>query len=243
MSLARAWRRASTLRVAPFRCPACGPSLLLTLGDDEMLVRCLRCRGTPVHLSLVAAVASHVPGLGQRRAYELSTTGAALAWLRRRCHSVATSEYLDGVEPGGLRNGVRCEDVQRLSFADGSFDLCTSTEVFEHVPDDRAGFRELHRVLAPGGWLALTVPMHASDTTVERAHGSGPGVRHLLPPAYHGDRLNGPGSVLVYRDYGRDILERLREAGFDQALAWVPPQAFNGHRRTVVLARRDLIRR
>jgi SAM-dependent methyltransferase len=243
MSLARAWRRASTLRVAPFRCPACGPSLLLTLGDDEMLVRCLRCRGTPVHLSLVAAVASHVPGLGQRRAYELSTTGAALAWLRRRCRSVATSEYLDGVEPGGLRNGVRCEDVQRLSFADGSFDLCTSTEVFEHVPDDRAGFRELHRVLAPGGWLALTVPMHASDTTVERAHGSGPGVRHLLPPAYHGDRLNGPGSVLVYRDYGRDILERLREAGFDHALAWIPPQTFNGHRRTVVLARRDLIRR
>jgi ubiquinone/menaquinone biosynthesis C-methylase UbiE len=32
--------------------------------------------------------------------------------------------------------------VQRLSFADASFDLCTSTEVFEHVPDDRAGLRE-----------------------------------------------------------------------------------------------------
>lgn len=228
----------SRLRLAPLRCPGCGPSLLAVLGDDEMLVRCLRCRGTPVHLSLVAAVAAHVPGLAARRAYELSTTGAALAWLRRRCGSVATSEYLDGVEPGSLRDGVRCEDVQRLSFADGSFDLCTSTEVFEHVPDDRAGFRELHRVLAPGGWLALTVPMHDADATVERARGSGASLEHLLPPAYHGDRLNGPGSVLVYRDYGRDLPARVRDAGFDDAFLWTPPRGFGGHRRTVLLATR-----
>ena len=228
----------SRLRLAPLACPACGPSLLATLGEDEMLVRCLRCRGTPVHLSLVAAIAAHVPALGERRAYELSTTGAALAWLRRRCRDVATSEYLDGVDPGSLRKGMRCEDVQRLSFADGSFDLCTSTEVFEHVPDDRAGFRELHRVLAPGGWLALTVPMHDSDATVERARGVGATLEHLLPAAYHGDRLNGPGSVLVYRDYGRDIAQRVRDAGFADAWLWTPPQAFGGHRRTVLLATR-----
>lgn len=233
------WRlRASRLRLAPFRCPGCGRSLLLTLGDDEMQVRCLRCRGTPVHLSLVAAIATHAPGLAGRRGYELSTTGAALAWLRRQCRTVSTSEYLDGVEPGGLRDGVRCEDVQHLSFADGSFDLCSSTEVFEHVPDDHAGFRELHRVLAPGGWLALTVPMHDRDDTVERARGSGASLRHLLPAAYHGDRLNGPDSVLVYRDYGRDIVDRVRMAGFDEAFLWTPPRAFGGHRRTVLLATR-----
>lgn len=229
----------SALRLAPFRCPGCGPSLLLTLGDDEMQVRCLRCRGTPVHLSLVAAIATHVPELPRRRGYELSTTGAALAWLRRHCRDVATSEYLDGVAPGSLRDGVRCEDVQRLSFADSSFDLCSSTEVFEHVPDDRAGLRELHRVLAPDGWLALTVPMHDREHTVERAHGSGASLRHLLPPAYHGDRLNGPGSVLVYRDYGRDIVDRVRMAGFAEAFLWTPPRDFGGHRRTVLLARRD----
>jgi len=225
-------------RLAPLRCPACGPSLLAVLGDDEMLVRCLRCRGTPVHLSLISAVANHVPALERRRAYELSTTGAALAWLRRTCRSVATSEYLDGVAPGSERDGVRCEDVQRLSFDDGSFDLCTSTEVFEHVPDDHAGLRELHRVLAPGGWLALTVPMHDADTTVERARGSGESLRHLLPPQYHGDRLNGPGSVLVYRDYGRDIVGRVRAAGFDEAFLWAPAAGFGGHRRTVLLATR-----
>ncbi|MFC7301659.1 class I SAM-dependent methyltransferase [Cognatiluteimonas weifangensis] len=226
------------LRARPFRCPGCGPSLLLRLGGDEMRVRCLRCRGTPVHLSLLAALAAHVGRLAALDACELSTTGALLRHLRRRCRSVATSEYLEGITPGGHRNGIRCEDVQRLSYADASFDLCTSTEVFEHVPDDRAGLRELHRVLRPGGWLLFTVPLSDLPATRERARRHGPRIEHLLPPAYHGDRLNGPGSVLVYRDYGRDIVERVRAAGFDQAALWTPRRDFHGHRRAVVVARR-----
>jgi SAM-dependent methyltransferase len=226
-------------RLRPFRCPACGPSLLLRLGADEMLVRCVRCRGTPVHLSLIAAIRAHVPGIASRRAYELSTVGPLPRWLRAHCRDVATSEFLAGVTPGGSRDGIRCEDVQRLSFADASFDLCTSTEVFEHVPDDDAGLRELHRVLAPGGWLLFTVPMSAQARTVERARGEGDAVQYLLPPAYHGDRLNGPGSVLVYRDYGADLPQRVRAAGFARATLWTPPRPFLGQSRHVLVAARD----
>lgn len=239
MNHAGAAARLRVLRARPFRCPGCGPSLLLRLGEDEMQVRCLRCRGTPVHLSLLAALSAHVGRLAALDACELSTTGALLRHLRRRCRSVASSEYLEGVAPGGHRNGIRCEDVQRLSYADASFDLCTSTEVFEHVADDRAGLRELHRVLRPGGWLLFTVPLSDLPATRERARRDGRQIEYLLPPAYHGDRLNGPGSVLVYRDYGRDIVERVRAAGFADATLWAPPCAFHGHRRTVVVAHRD----
>jgi SAM-dependent methyltransferase len=125
-----------------------------------------------------------------------------------------------------------------LSYIDGSFDLCTSTEVFEHVPDDRAGLRELHRVLRPGGRLLFTVPLDRTET-LERARRDGSRVEYLLPPTYHGDRLNGPGSVLVYRDYGRDIVDRVRASGFEDVVLWTPPRDFHGHRRTVVVARRD----
>lgn len=227
------------LGLQPFRCPGCGPSLLLRVGADEMLTRCVRCRGTPVHLSLIAALKAHVGDLSRSDAYELSTTGAVLAFLRRHCRDVVTSEYLQDVEPGSTHAGMRCEDVQRLSFADGSFDLCTSTEVFEHVPEDLAGFRELHRVLRPGGKVLFTVPMSGTATTIERARIDDGETIHLHPPAFHGDRINGPGTVLVYRDYGSDIVDRLRAAGFDWATLWVPPKTWFGHVRTVVVASRD----
>ena len=227
-----------SLGLRTFRCPACGPSLLLRFGPDEMQVRCLRCRGTPVHLSLIAAIGAHVPALRGRRAYELSTVGPVPRWLRKHSRAVTTSEFLAGVAPGSCQRGIRCEDVQRLSFADASFDLCTATEVFEHVPDDAAGLRELHRVLGPGGWLLMTVPMSGSPATVERARREGDALVHMLPPAYHGDRLNGPGTVLVYRDYGSDLVERTRMAGFARAHLWAPPRDFLGHARQVLVAQR-----
>lgn len=230
--------RLSDLPACYSRCPGCGWSVLVRLGRDEMHVRCLRCRGTPVHLSLIAALSGCIGEFSTLDTYELSTTGALLRWLRRRCRSVATSEYLEGVEPGTSVRGIRCEDVQRLSFADGSFDLCTSTEVFEHVPDDRAGLSELHRVLRPGGHLLFTVPLSDTQPTMERVRRDGQRLEHVLPPAYHGDRLNGPGSVLVYRDYGLDIVERVQEAGFDKVALWTPEQDFCGYRRSVVVAHR-----
>ncbi|MBI5444620.1 MAG: class I SAM-dependent methyltransferase [Deltaproteobacteria bacterium] len=110
--------------------------------------------------------------------------------------------------------GIPCQDVERLTFPAGSFDLCTCTEVFEHVPDDGAGFREVCRVLASGGRFLFTVPLLDRHETVERARREGAGVVHLMDPEYHGDRIRGRGGVLAFRTYGRDILGRLARAGF-----------------------------
>lgn len=49
-------------------------------------------------------------------------------------------------------------NVYALPFADGAFTRIAFTEVIEHIPDDRAALRELGRVLAPGGRLAITTP-------------------------------------------------------------------------------------
>lgn len=50
-------------------------------------------------------------------------------------------------------------DLHELPVEDHSFDLVLCTEVLEHVAEPAVVLAELRRVLAPGGRLAVTVPM------------------------------------------------------------------------------------
>jgi SAM-dependent methyltransferase len=43
-------------------------------------------------------------------------------------------------------------------FPDRSFDVAAMYHVIEHFPSPRAELRELHRVIKPGGWLAVETP-------------------------------------------------------------------------------------
>jgi SAM-dependent methyltransferase len=53
---------------------------------------------------------------------------------------------------------VAAADTGRLPFPDGAFDRVVCSEVLEHLDDWQGALRELDRVLAPGGLMALSVP-------------------------------------------------------------------------------------
>ena len=48
-------------------------------------------------------------------------------------------------------------DIQRIPFRSNTFDLATSFDVVQSVPDDRAALSEMARVLKPGGSVVLNV--------------------------------------------------------------------------------------
>jgi SAM-dependent methyltransferase len=198
-------------------CNLCGfPILRLHPGPAGR--RCVRCLSTFRHRA-VGVVLRRLALDPAAEVYELSSRGALCRHLRRRFRRVTMSELFDDVAPGGYRDGVQCQDVQRLTYGDGAFDLVTSTEVFEHVPDDGRAFAEVRRVLRPGGHLVFTVPIAACPTTLERARLDGGVIVHLVePPEYHGDRLRGRGRVLAFRTYGLDVVDRVRQAGFESWL-------------------------
>ena len=50
-----------------------------------------------------------------------------------------------------LEVDARVADAEALPFADGSFDLVFGHAVLHHLPDLDQAWREIHRVLAPGG--------------------------------------------------------------------------------------------
>lgn len=185
---------------------------------------CDRCglnnRQRAVVEAVLAALARRGPAEGLAL-YAMEQISPTFRWLTTHLEGVAAtgSEYLgEGIEGGTVRDGVlpglRHEDVERLSFAGASFDLVVSNDVLEHVAEPAAALGELRRVLRPGGELIFSVPFWIDrEATVRRAERAGGEIRHLLPPAYHGDPMSAEGS-LVFHDFGWDLLDLARAAGF-----------------------------
>ncbi|HET7460135.1 MAG TPA: methyltransferase domain-containing protein [Longimicrobium sp.] len=122
--------------------------------------------------------------------------------LERRLGRAPTVDYVTADLQRG--RAMLQLDITRQALPDASFDAVLAVDVLEHIEDDRAALRELRRVLRPGGWALLRVPL---DTTRAETL-QDPAIRTPEDRAreyWHPDHL---------RLYGRDFPDRLREAGF-----------------------------
>jgi SAM-dependent methyltransferase len=99
-----------------------------------------------------------------RHAFEAARRGARvvaldtdLGELRSVSSMVAAMAEAGEIPPAGAAVSAG-GDATAMPFPDGSFDVVIASEVLEHIPADRAALREITRVLAPGGTVAVTVP-------------------------------------------------------------------------------------
>jgi O-antigen biosynthesis protein len=145
-------------------------------------------------------------------------------------HQIIGSEYLGyNYQSGQIIKGIRHEDVMNMSFADDSLDLIISNDVFEHVPNPKKAFAECARVLNPEGMMLATIPFHSEcDNSIVRAALVANKLNHLLPPMFHGNPVSEEGSI-VFTDYGWDVLDDLRNAGFANTIVEVYADANLGH--------------
>jgi len=98
-------------------------------------------------------------------------------------------------------------DLAAIPRRDGAYDAIVCSHVLEHVADDRAAMRELHRVLAPGGWAVLQVPIACrADHTDEESPGE------PLPGDERARRFGDPTHRRLYTE--ADYVRRLEDAGF-----------------------------
>lgn len=97
------------------------------------------------------------------------------------------------------------QDIQKLSYADGTFDLLLHSETLEHVPDPIKALDECRRVINDEGAVIFTIPMIWNSKTRQRATIAKGKVKNFLPPSYHG--YTKP-DYLVYWEFGRDFVSQ-----------------------------------
>jgi len=163
-------------------------------------------------------------------------------WFVNRHMNVVESEYSGMTVPSGKKhaNGLKIEDLTRLSFSDNQFDFVLSFDIFEHIPDFLKAFQECFRILRPNGRLFFTVPFDVnSEKNIVRAVVKGNNeIEHLLPPEYHGNTISSD-ICLSFYCFGWEMLDQLRGAGFanvDAHLYWSQRFGYLGGDQAVFVA-------
>ena len=94
-------------------------------------------------------------------------------------------------------------DLTDIEYADETFDVIYCSHVLEHIPDDRKAMREMRRVLKRSGWAIILVPTSGQSTEEDLT---------ITDPQKRQQLYGQPDHV---RYYGLDVVDRLRESGFE----------------------------
>ncbi len=142
--------------------------------------------------------------------------------FRYRLPKVPGLDYLSGdLNPSSMK-AMRKLNLLNLGLASEHFDCIYCSHVLEHIHDDRTAMGELFRVLKPGGWAVLQVPLKLDANTFrdpkartpqarKRAHGQHNHVR-IYGELDYGPRLQSVGfnvdPVLMSAELGADLVAR-----------------------------------
>jgi SAM-dependent methyltransferase len=150
-----------------------------------------------------------------------TSASSAIARALGKGESIHHSEYFEDVPSGSYKNGVRSENLERLSFPDESIDLVISEDVFEHVQDIEKGFAQVARVLKKGGYHIFSIPFFFDRRTEHLFEKRGDEyVPTHFPIEYHGDFIRD--RIPAYHHIGYDLFENLEKIGLDTRVARSP---------------------
>lgn len=225
-----------------FDCPVCGneakplydfPDIRLRqehrIGILRETLQCRRCFASMRQRSLALGFLSYLNDRRSENSCSIKDVAAvgfggltlldsdafsAMSMLLRDVPGYVRCSYIPS-RPWGtqLEQGYFNIDLQRIDFADESFDIVLTSDVMEHVRNCDAAHAEIYRILKPGGAYIFNVPydeqaaedIQLIDTSTDQDI-------FLCKPQLHGDPLTG--GVVAYRVFGRSLLGKLEELGF-----------------------------
>jgi SAM-dependent methyltransferase len=182
-------------------CPCCGRRFRRFMVDPRRGYRvCPRCGAQERHRLLAVYLPERTP-LGREPTRLLHW--APEPALGRMLAGLPGVDYVSADLQAGV--AMHAWDITAVPVPDASFDAVLCSHVLEHVEDDRAALGEMRRVLRPGGWAVVLVPIDLQRTTTLEDPA-------IIDPA---ERERVYWQADHVRLYGADLPERLRTAGFE----------------------------
>lgn len=194
----------------PRTCPICGyRGPFISVGHPARWdARCLNCGSRERHRLLHLWITE---GGGDKLAGKRILHFAPEKQFVRRMHGNTLYETADLMQ-AGVTHRV---DITATGLPGAAYDVILANHVLEHIPDDRAAMRELFRLLKPGGFALLTVPINASRAATYENPAIIAGPQRWAHFSAH-DHV---------RYYGMDFADRLAAAGFTVETFRLPPEA------------------
>ena len=153
------------------------------------------------------------------RTLRIHESSPSLWFFREHCPQYSYSYFFPEVARGGSKDGVRCENVEELTFSDESLDVFVTQDVLEHVFRPDRALREISRVLVSVASTSSRPRGIRRSRRVGAALASDDGSsRSVLDPVYHGNPIARGGSLVTW-DYGADFDQLAQQwSGFRPAL-------------------------
>ena len=187
------------------RCKCCNKlSIIVSLDKGEETKRCIRCLAN-LRYEMIAEYIhdNYKETLKDISVLELDSNSPLTNILKNSKEYIMTY-FASKDNLGDIKNGIRCEDITKLTFENNKFDLIISSDVLEHVCDLKNAFKESARVLKSNGFHIFTVPI-GDGKTLKRCDWIESKLNYFVEPEYHYDPLDKNG-CLVYWTFGTDIV-------------------------------------
>jgi SAM-dependent methyltransferase len=165
--------------------------------------RCSVCHSIPRQRHLQLTLDRYFPEWEHKKIHESSPSNNFIS--RYSGVNYSCSQFFDFIQIGQYYQDTRSENLEKLTFADETFDIFITQDVFEHIFNPDLASKEIMRVLRSGGAHVFTAPKHKSlKVSCPRATLVDGTVKHLKDEQYHGNPI-GDGRSLVTWDYGDDF--------------------------------------
>lgn len=169
--------------------------------------KCLFCGSIPRQRALMKVLKEEIPDWKRVKIHESSPSGITFNIFKQECEQYTYSYWYENKSLGEvLGENITNQNLEELTFADETFDVFITQDVFEHINCPERAFREIARVLKKGGKHIFTTPIYLFQKTQARIKMKGHERELVLPPIYHGNPISVEGSLVTY-DWGYDILE------------------------------------